>query len=97
MNDQIITSTPANEWILKGDRIGLKTGASEETVSASDVWRSEYKGKNMIKGIEVSSRPSEKLKNLQINRFPAKLSLELEMPAGKDEKPLLKPIISSDN
>ena len=97
MNDQIISSTPTNEWILKGDRIGLKTDSSEKTVSAADIVRSEYKGKKIFNGIEVRSRPSEKIKNVKINRFPAKLSLELEMPMDKGGSPLLKPVISSDN
>ena len=97
MNDQIITSTPANEWILKGDRIGLKTDSSEKTVSAADIVRSEYKGKMIFKGIEVRSRPSEIIKNVKIIRFPAKLSLELEMPMDKGGSPLLKLVISSGN
>ncbi|SVE32520.1 uncharacterized protein METZ01_LOCUS485374, partial [marine metagenome] len=97
MNDQITSNLPKYEWVLIGNCIGLKKGAIRKNISAADIVRFEYKDKKILNGIEVSSRPSEKLKNLKINRFPAKLSLELEMPAGKEEKPLLKPIISSDN
>ena len=97
MNDQITSNLPKYEWVLIGNCIGLKKGAIRKDISAADIVRFEYKDKKMLDGIEVSGRPSEKLKNLKINRFPAKLSLDLEMPTSKDEKPLLKPIISSDN
>ena len=97
MNKQIISNSPTFEWILRGNCIWLKKDKTVKAISAADIVRFEYKEKKIFKGIEVRNRPSETLKNLKINRFPAKLSLELEMPAGKNGKPLLKPIISSDN
>ena len=95
MNEQIISNSPAYEWVLIENCIGLKKGTTEEAISAADIVRFEYKEKKIFNGIEVRSRPSEKLKKLKINRFPAKLSLELEMPLDKGGSPLLKLIISS--
>ena len=64
MNEQIISNSPAYEWVLMENCIGLKKGTTEEAISAADIVRFEYKEKKIFNGIEVRSRPSEKLKNL---------------------------------
>ena len=65
MNDQITSNLPKYEWVLIGNCIGLKKGAIRKDISAADIVRFEYKDKKILKGIEVSSRPSEKLINLK--------------------------------
>ena len=90
-------SSPDFEWIVKDKRIWFKTEESEIPVSAADIVQIEFKEQKIFKNIAVKEKPSEHLSELEINRFPAKLSLKLKMPVDKICKPALEVSISSGN
>ena len=50
MNEQIISNSPAYEWVLMENCIGLKKGTTEEAISAADIVRFEYKEKKIFNG-----------------------------------------------
>jgi len=84
-----------SKWVIEGGRLGLKIEGAVAEASASDIVRIEFKGQNVFKNIAVVEKPSDHLKGLKINRFPAKLCLMLIMPGSRTHKPQLKVLIFS--
>lgn len=89
------SSSGFSEWVIMGRQLGVKTKESVTSVTATDIVRIEYKGQKVFNSIEVPGKPSDHIEDLKINRFPAKLSLALEMPVSRMRKPVLKAIISA--
>ena len=95
MTDYLSSASTFSEWVITGGQLAVKTDNSVIPVAASDIVRIEYKGQKIFNNIEVAGKPSDHLEDLKINRFPAKLSLLLEMPVSRMRKPVLKAIISA--
>jgi SNF2 family DNA or RNA helicase len=90
------SSTSAfTEWVIMRGQLGIKTNESVFPLPAADIVRIEYKGQKLFNSIEVARKPSDDLEDFKINRFPTKLSLVLEMPVNRMQKPILKVIISA--
>ena len=75
-------SSTAPEWVLDG-RIRLRTtlGALID-VSASDVVGVEFKGRTSVQGQAITSKPSESITGIELNRFPLEPWLVLRAPAA---------------
>jgi len=82
-------------WEILDKGIGLRVNGSIMEISAAEIVRVEFKGRKEVGNTQVSERPSAQLPDLRINRFPARLILELEIPSGKARKPVLICIVKA--
>jgi SNF2 family DNA or RNA helicase len=73
----------SRDWINDGSRIRLRTASgSLLDVSAADIVGVEFKGRTMIQGRNVSSKPSESIREVEFRRFPLEPWLVLRAPAS---------------
>lgn len=82
------------EWVNLGGHLGISAKGQDIIVSAVDVVRCEFKGQASVEGRVVSAAPSDQLKSLVINRFPAIISLELGMPGSQLGRSVLSLVVS---
>jgi len=94
-NSEDISANLALKWVIHKGRLALTSRGKVTAVTANEVVRIEHKGENLSSFPSLTSKPSEEIKNLKINRFPAKLTLLLQTPTVNSLNPILKVTISA--
>lgn len=99
MNDEKLSPLHSADFQWKESADGILFAASSGYIkpTAAEIVRIEYKGQTCLQGIDIKEKPSECLQKLKINRFPAKLSLELTMTSSSGEKPSLKIVLQGNS
>lgn len=97
-NDELsMNNSEKISWIKTTDGIALQKDNTVLSIPVIDIIRIEFKGQNKYQDLIINNKPSSILTDIRLNRYPAKIFIELHIPLLNKDKPVIKICFTADS